>query len=73
MILMCSTLLYNVKNQLSVIKDSSMSCSCNKVSNAEMKEKNVINSKFIYVQIGEIFEAFPNLNEAWKYIMFMHY
>ena len=50
-----------------------MSCSCNKVSNAEMKEKNVINSKFIYVKIGEIFEAFPNLNEAWKYIMFMHY
>ena len=73
MILMCSTLLYNVKNQLSVIKDSSMSCSCNKVSNAVMK-KNVINSKFIYVKIGEIFEtfAFPNLNEAWKYIMFMH-
>ena len=48
-----------------------MSCSCNKVSNAVMK-KNVINSKFIYVKIGEVFEAFPNLNEAWKYIMFMH-
>ena len=50
-----------------------MSCSCNKVSNAEMKEKNVINSKFIYVKFGEIFEAFPNLNEAWKYKMFMPY
>ena len=71
MILMCSTLLYNVKNQLSVIKDSSISCSCNKVSKAEMK-KNVINSKFIYVQIGGNFWSISNLNEAWKYIMFMH-
>ena len=71
MILMWSTLLYNVKNQLSVIKDSSISCSCNKVSKAEMK-KNVINSKFIYVQIGGNFWSISNLNEAWKYIMFMH-